>query len=117
MIAISQENGYIHVTVAGEFTLQDYKELEENVLYHLKFDGPINVLVDLREMLDYTLDVAIKELCFIQKNKQSFGRVAVLSHDQIVSWGAWLNALMTDADIQHFEDIEDAEMWIGEVSA
>lgn len=117
MIAISQEDGYIHVTIAGEFTLEDCKEFEENALYRFKFDGPINVLFDLREMLNYTLDVAIEELRFVQKNKQSLGRVAVVSRDQIVNWGAWLNALLSDADIRYFEDIEDAEAWMGEVSA
>lgn len=114
MITISHEPGYVHVIVAGEFTLQDYKEFEDNALYHFKFDGPTNMLFDLREMLNYTVDVAIEELRFLQKNKQNFGRVAVLSKDQIVSWGAWLNALLSDANIRHFDDIEDAETWVGE---
>lgn len=112
MITISQKTGYVQVVVIGEFTLQDYKEFEENALYHFKFEGPTNILFDLREMLHYTMDVAVEELRFLQKNKQSFGRVAVISHDQIVNWGVWLNALLSDAEIQHFNDIEDADAWI-----
>lgn len=112
MIILSHEENYIHVIVAGEFTLKDYQELEENLLYQFKFQGRPNLLFDLREMLHYTIDVAIEELRFIRKNPHTFGRIAVVSNDQIVNWNAWLNALLLEADISTFDNVEDARAWV-----
>jgi hypothetical protein len=112
MITISHEEGYMHIIVTGEFNLKDYQEFEENVLYQCRFQGRTNILFDLSEMLHYTIDVAIEELRFIRKNPHSFGRIAVISNDQIVNWNAWLNALLLDAEIHTFADVEDARAWM-----
>ena len=112
MITISYEEAYIHIIVTGEFSLKDYKEFEENVLYQFKFQGRTNILFDLSQMLDYTLDVAIEELRFLRKNQNNFGRVAIVSHDQFIGWSTWLNALLSDADIRHFDEVSDACAWI-----
>lgn len=112
MITISHEESYVHIIVTGEFSLHDYKEFEENVMYEFTFQGRTNILFDLSEMLHYTIDVAIEELRFVRKHPHSFGRVAVVSHDQIIGWSAWLNALVSDAEIHNFDNVEDARTWI-----
>ena len=58
MIVIQQKPSRAEVNVYGEFTLADYKEFEDMVNYKVKFGGAIDLYFDLREMIDFTLDVA-----------------------------------------------------------
>ena len=45
MITIEEAGNLISVAVFGEFTLADYKEFEEQVLYKSRVDGNVNVLI------------------------------------------------------------------------
>ncbi|MGH8685983.1 MAG: STAS/SEC14 domain-containing protein, partial [Nitrosospira sp.] len=58
MITVQETDNLISVAVFGEFTLADYKEFEEHVLYKYRSGSQVNVLFDWRDMLSYTLDVA-----------------------------------------------------------
>lgn len=116
MISISKENDYIQTSVFGEFTLQDYQEFEESVLYQSKFHGPVSLLFDLQGMLSYTLDMALEELKFVREHGQDFNRIAVVSSDQWVTWSAWLSRMFTDAEIGMFDDVGDAITWLTQSS-
>jgi len=61
MISIQQQNDLLNVAVFGEFTLKDFQDFEANALYTMKFQGPVSVLLDLRDMHGYTLDMAWEE--------------------------------------------------------
>ncbi|UXY13775.1 STAS/SEC14 domain-containing protein [Chitiniphilus purpureus] len=112
MITISHEQNYIHVAVLGEFTLKDFREFEENVLYELRFHGRANLLFDLTEMISYTLDMAIEEIRFARAHRRDFDKVAVLSNDQWVAWSAWLNQLLSEARIELFQETDAARAWL-----
>lgn len=58
MIAIDHNEKLIKIALLGEFTLADFKEFEELVQYKIRFTGPVNLLIDFRQMLTTTLDVA-----------------------------------------------------------
>ena len=62
MITIQKKNNLIIVAVIGEFTLVDYKEFEQQVLYQSHFDGKANLLFDWRDMLDDTVDDTWEEI-------------------------------------------------------
>ncbi|MFN8570334.1 MAG: STAS/SEC14 domain-containing protein, partial [Kouleothrix sp.] len=62
MIVTDHQDGLVTVTVYGEFSLADYKEFEELVNYKVKFEGVVNLLFDLRQMADFTLDMAWEEI-------------------------------------------------------
>ena len=79
MIVIQQQPERVQVNVYGEFALADFKEFEEMVDYKLKFEGVIDLLFDLREMVDFTLDVAWEDIVFVRSHAQDFRRIAVLS--------------------------------------
>ena len=64
MINTDHKDSIVSVTVFGEFSLADFKEFEELVLYKLKFEGPVSLFFDLRQMADFTLDVAWAEVQF-----------------------------------------------------
>ena len=79
MIVIQHQPGRVQVNVYGEFTLADYKEFEAVVNYKVKFEGPVDLLFDLREMADFTLDVAWEDIVFAREHPNDFRRIAVLS--------------------------------------
>ena len=80
MIVIQQEPRRVVVNVYGEFTLADYKEFEDMVNYKVKFEGPVDLLFDLREMIDFTLDVAWEDIVFSRAHADDFTRVVRAHH-------------------------------------
>ena len=114
MITIQKKDNLIIVAVIGEFTLADYNEFEQQVLYQSHFYGEANLLFDLRDMLDYTVDVAWEEVKFMRDHGSEFNRVAVVTDDEWQTWGAWVFNLFTHANVTIFHDYEEAEIWASE---
>lgn len=114
MIAIGSEKNLVSVSVMGEFTLADFKDFEQHVLYGLKFEGGVHVLLDLRDMVRYTLDVAWEEIKFSREHRYDFRKIAVVTTDEWMVWLAWLNRLFVDADIQAFDEPGIALDWLQE---
>lgn len=119
MISLKTKDNQIAVTVMGQFTLADYREFEQAVGYGVQFQGPVNLLFDLRDMLSYSVDVAWEELKFSREHKNDFGRIAILTDDQWVAWSMWVNRLFMSADIRLFDDLGMAQAWVagGELPA
>lgn len=113
MITISNETeNLVIATVLGEFTLADFQELEKAAEYTLKFKGHASLLVDLRDMLDFTVDVAWQEIRFARQHPRDFDKIAVVTGDQWLQWSAWLTRLFTEAEIQVFDDYDAALAWM-----
>ena len=112
MITIEQTNKLVNAAVLGEFTLVDFKAFEEQSLYKLKTPGTLNLLFDLRGMLDYSVDVAWEEIKFFSReHNHDFTKIAVVTDDQWLTWNAWLSRLFVDADIRVFSDYDQAKAW------
>ena len=113
MITIEQTQNLVNVAVLGEFTIADFKTFEAQSLYKLKSPGAVNLLFDLRAMLDYTLDVAWEELKFFSReHNHDFSKIAVVTDDQWITWQAWLSRIFVDADIRVFTDYNEAKAWV-----
>jgi hypothetical protein len=112
MIVTDHKDKLVTVTVYGEFALADYKEFEELVNYKVKFEGPVNLLFDLRQMADFTLDMAWEEIKFSRAHSHDFGKIAVLTDSQWVTWSAWLSQIFVDADLQVFAEESEARDWL-----
>jgi hypothetical protein len=112
MITTQHQDHLVEFAVFGEFT-----EFEELVLYEIKFSGPVNLLVDLRDMADFTLDVAWEEIRFSKQHAGDFKRIAVITDSQWVAWSAWLSQLFVNADVTVFEDEAEARHWLAETDA
>ena len=112
MISLNVKNNLISVSVMGQFTLDDYREFEQAVCYGIQFQGKVDLLFDLRDMLSYSLDVAWEELKFSREHKNDFGRIAVLTDDQWMAWSMWLNRSFMSAEIRLFDDLEMAQAWV-----
>jgi hypothetical protein len=112
MITTSHQDGLAECAVLGEFTLADFMEFEELVLYEIKFHGPVSLLVDLRQMADFTVDVAWEEIRFSSQHASDFDRIAVITESQWVAWSAWLSQLFVSADLRVFETEDEARNWL-----
>lgn len=114
MIVIQNQTKRVEVNVYGEFTLADYKEFEDMVNYKVKFEGPVDLLFDLREMADFTLDVAWEDIVFARAHPNDFKRIAVLTHSQWVAWSAWLSQIFVRAEMRVFGEEAEARSWLDE---
>lgn len=113
MITINNEDqNLVIASILGEFTLADFHELEKATEYTLQFQGKANLLVDLRDMLGATIDVAWEEIRFSRQHAKDFGRIAIITDDQWLQWSGWLTRIFTEADVQVFEDYDNAQEWI-----
>jgi hypothetical protein len=112
MITIDMKDNLVNVAVLGKFTIKDYKEFEEAVLYGIQFQGTLNLLFDLRDMVGFTLDVAWEEIKFTREHPYNFDKIAVVTDDQWITWSSWLSRLYVDADIQVFQNYDEAANWI-----
>ena len=112
MIVIDHQANRVGVAVFGEFTLADYKEFEEVVNYHIQFEGTVDLLFDLRQMVGFTLDVAWEEIKFSRQHAGDFRRIAVLTEDQWLTWSAWVSQLFVTAEVKVFDDEDEARAWL-----
>jgi len=114
MITTDHSPNLVSVVVLDEFTLNDYREFEELVNYKVKFEGPVSLLMDLREMAGFTVDVAWEEIKFSRQHAHDFQRIAILTSDEWITWSAWLSQFFVDAEIKVFDDEGEARAWVGE---
>lgn len=112
MIAIDVKENLVSVSVIGEFTIADFKQFEAQMLTGIQSAGSVNLLIDLRDMLGYTVDVVWEELKFSRAHAQEFGRVALVTQDQWLTWSAWLQRFFVDADVEVFDDFDAAQAWV-----
>jgi len=112
MITIELQNRLVNVAVLGQFTLADFKELEEAVTYKIKFEGKVSLLFDLRDMTGSTVDVAWEDIQFTRAHRFDMWKIAVVTENRFVSWTAWLTTLFSHAKTQIFDDYNLAREWI-----
>jgi SpoIIAA-like len=112
MITIQHEGSLTIVGVFARLDIADFKRLEGEIESQLRLLGHIDLLVDLRGMLGYTLDVAFEDFSFTRAHSHDVGRVAILSEDDAVVWTALLSELFVRADIQVFDDETLAREWL-----
>lgn len=117
MITTQNQEHLVEFAVFGEFTLSDFKEFEELVLSEIKFSRPVDLLVDLRDMADFTVDVAWEEIRFSRQHSGDFRRIAVITDSQWVAWSAWLSQLFVNADVTVFDNEAEARTWLAEKDA
>lgn len=115
MITLKTEvQNTVIAAVLGEFNLADFREFEKCALHALQLNGKANLLVDLRDMVGFTLDVAWQEIRFTRKHPSDFDKIAIVTDDQWQMWSAWLSRIFTNADVEVFDDYDAALAWISE---
>jgi hypothetical protein len=117
MITTDHRGSLVAIAVLGEFTLGDFKEFENLVLDKVSHGDTPDLLLDLREMADFTVDMAWEEIKFSRQHRGDFRRIAVLTDSQWVAWSAWLEQLFVSADLRVFANQDEATTWLAETSA
>lgn len=112
MIAIDHSGKLITVTVLGEFVLADYKEFEDMVRTTAAPGGKVSLLIDLRQMAGFTVDVAWEDIKYTRSHPDDFDKIAVVTDSQWVIWSAWLSQMFINADLQVFDDDAAARGWL-----
>ena len=111
MIIVQEEKGLLKADIYAELTLADYRELELAIVNKLKAQRKLNLLLDLRNMAGFTLDVVWEDIKFTRSHPHDFARIAVVTDDQWTPWLSWLGTAFTDADTKIFSDPATAETW------
>lgn len=112
MIAISSRDNLVSVSVLGEFTHADFQEFEQQVLHNIQFEGGVYLLMDLRDMVGYTLDVAWDELRFCLQHRYDYRKIALVTASEWQVWLAWITKAFVDAEVQAFDDPWLALAWL-----
>lgn len=115
MINIDNKNERLVIaSVLGEFTLADFEEIEKAFEFAVRFQGKASLLLDLTDMLGFTLDVAWEEIQFTRQYAHDFEKIAIVTDDQWVQWSAWLPRNLTDAEFEVFQEYDAALAWISQ---
>ena len=112
MIVTDHHDKLLTVTVFGEFTLADFQEFEDMVRDMAPSEATLKLFFDLRQMADFTVDVAWEEIKFSRQHPHDFGRIAVLTDSQWVAWSTWLTKIFVDAELSVFSDEAEARAWL-----
>lgn len=113
MISIQHEGNLTVAAVFGEFALADYKRFEDEVIRQISHQGRVSLLIDLRDMLGFTVDVALEDIRFTREHARDIGRIAILSERGTVAWtAALLSQLFMDTEIKVFDDEATARDWL-----
>lgn len=114
MIAVEEQQHTVKISVYGELTLADYRRLEQAVTKDLRTVAKVKLLLDVRFMTGFTVDVAWEELKFSRAHAHDFRRVAVVTSEQWAPWVSWISGAFTDAEVTLFEDPAAADAWLAE---
>ena len=117
MIAIDHSGKLVTVTVLGEFVLADYKEFEDMVRATLAPGGKVSLLMDLRQMAGFTVDVAWEDIKYTRSHPNDFDKIAVVTRSEWIIWSAWVSQMFTNADVQVFDDDTEARGWLEQENA
>jgi hypothetical protein len=112
MISIREQDYGLDIALFNEFTLSDFALFEEALMKRVKEKGKPDVLLDLTELKDFTLDMALEELKFVRAHKEDFGRIAIVVTDIWIKLGAHISGLLTATDSKYFDSIELAQVWL-----
>jgi hypothetical protein len=112
MIAIEEDRDLLEISIYGELTLADYRQLEQAVSSELRITPKVKMLIDVRGMTGFTLDVAWEEIRYSRAHAHDFRRIAVVTSAQWGDWLSWVTAAFTDAEVMLFDDPNAAEVWL-----
>ncbi|MFL6623073.1 MAG: STAS/SEC14 domain-containing protein [Sulfurifustaceae bacterium] len=113
MIAIEMREDILEVGIYGELALADYRRFEDAVTDRGAQAAPKRkLLLDVRAMTGFTVDVAWEEIKFTRAHSHDFRRIAVVTPGQWAPWVSWVSAAFSDAEVMLFEEPDSADAWL-----
>ena len=112
MISIREQSYGLNVALYNEFTLDDFRQLEAALLESKQKIHLPDILLDLSMLKDFTIDMAMEQIKFLNQHENDFGRVAVITDDIWIKLGARLSSLLTNQHPKYFDDATKAQEWL-----
>jgi hypothetical protein len=112
MISVEHEDGVTVTAVFGKLELADYRRFEQEVIRQIAQQGRVKLLIDLRDMLGFTVDVALEDVRFAREHARDVGRIAILSERDAVAWTTLLAQLFVETELRVFDDEAQARAWL-----
>jgi hypothetical protein len=112
VISIQHEGPLLVASVFGELRLADYQRFELAAQDQLIRTGRVRALVDLRDMVTYTIDALLEDFKFTRAHSADDARIAVLSEREAVRWVALLSQLFLKLEVRVFDDEGAAKQWL-----
>ena len=112
MISIREQSYGLNVALYNEFTLDDFRQLEEALLTAKQKVHLPDILLDLSMLKDFTIDMAVEQIKFLNQHETDFSRVAVITDDIWIKLGARLSSLLTNQHPKYFSDAAEAQAWL-----
>lgn len=112
MISIREQSYGLNVALFNEFTLDDFQELEFALLAAKQKIRLPDVLLDMSMLKDFTIDMAVEQVKFLNEHEDDFGRVAIVTDDMWIKLGARLSSLLTNQHPKYFTDVAEAQAWL-----
>ncbi|WP_239324415.1 STAS/SEC14 domain-containing protein [Snodgrassella gandavensis] len=112
MISIHEQSYGLSVVLYNEFTLGDFRQLEEALLKAIEQVQFPNLLLDMSQMKDFTVDMALEHLRFLRLHAHDFGRTAIIVDDIWIRLGARFANLLTLQRPKYFNDKHTAQKWL-----
>lgn len=114
MISIQNTDYGLDVAIFNEFTLDDFKAFEQAILTRVKQGDRPSLLIDLTNVLDFTIDMAIEELRFTFEHDSEIGKIAIAVTDTWMNIAAHLAGWFVENTLKYFDNAEEARAWIAE---
>ena len=112
MISIRQQSYGLNVALFNEFTVEDFKLLEQSVADVLQEHEQPDLLLDLSLMRDFTIDMAWEQVRFTRQHIGEFGLIAIVVNDWWIELGARLANLLSMQHAKYFKTAEEAQTWL-----
>jgi hypothetical protein len=112
MITIEREDELIVIGVFGELTVADVERWEREVPGERAGATPVDLLIDLRDMLGATIDALLADIRFSRHHSRDIHRVAILSESPWPPLIAWLEQFFLEAEVRVFDDEDTARSWL-----
>lgn len=114
MISIREQQYGLDIALFNEFTLADFKRFEEALLKRHREQGSPHILLDLTELKDFTIDMALEELRFVRAHEHAFGHIAIIVSDIWIRVATHIASLFIHSDIKYFPNVQQAQEWMKE---
>ena len=112
MISIREQSYGLNVAFYNEFTLEDFRELEQAILQAVGRVHRPDLLLDLSMLKDFTIDMAWEQLKFVNAHDKDFGRIAVVVDDIWIKFATHISDLLTRTHPKYFDTAAEAQAWL-----
>ena len=112
MISIREQSYGLNVALYNEFTLDDFRQLEEALLAEKQKVHLPDILLDLSMLKDFTIDMAVEENKILNQHENDFGPGAVINDDNLIKNRARPSSLLTNQHPKYFSDATEAQAWL-----